>query len=380
MPTSPSRDAGAAETTPPPPQPAAELPEPRPGATIVAGYDYTCVVTPARRVVCWGLPLGHPLRSRSGAAAILDVSPRLVAGVEQVLELSGGRSHVCARRSDGHVLCWGENGRGEVGPTPEVFVPTPVEVPGVDAAVRIASGMRHTCAIRRGGRLTCWGLDRTGQIGGVDGAVRSAPVDVPLVEDAVDVACGSQFTCVLRRTGSIVCWGDRSPFWGTFDERGRGPWTLPGTPARILGLAAGGEYACAATEDGQVVSWGGTYMMEDRGERRRSLRVVPGVVDAVRVAVGHAHSCAWNAAGAVSCWGFAGPHLGVPGAPAHQPAIVLPSLGAASAVAAGAEHTCAVGVGGEVRCMGENEHGQLGVAPGPEQLVAVEVAAARAPP
>jgi alpha-tubulin suppressor-like RCC1 family protein len=59
-------------------------------------------------VACWGQP--------AGATPLDDVLvPQRVPGLADIVALAGGWYHVCALRSDGTVLCWGDNGSNQLG-------------------------------------------------------------------------------------------------------------------------------------------------------------------------------------------------------------------------------------------------------------------------
>jgi hypothetical protein len=60
-------------------------------------------------------------------------------GVCDVVEISAGGDHVCARRSSGSVVCWGRNDRGQLGDGTTVNSAIPVFVVGLTDAVEIGS-------------------------------------------------------------------------------------------------------------------------------------------------------------------------------------------------------------------------------------------------
>ena len=60
--------------------------------------------------------------------------------------ISSGANHVCAIATDGSIMCWGDNSKGQVSgrPTSGHFT-------------QISSGDNHTCALRNDGVVVCWG-------------------------------------------------------------------------------------------------------------------------------------------------------------------------------------------------------------------------------
>jgi alpha-tubulin suppressor-like RCC1 family protein len=103
---------------------------------IAGGYAHTCVLTATGAVHCWG-------RSASGAlgdgdisgtmcdSAICKVTP-VKASIEGVVEISAGDDTSFARKLDGTVWAWGQNGGGQLGQgTAGGLYPSPVVVPFV---------------------------------------------------------------------------------------------------------------------------------------------------------------------------------------------------------------------------------------------------------
>jgi alpha-tubulin suppressor-like RCC1 family protein len=73
-------------------------------------------------VYCWGA--GGPVNGiGSGDAAY---TPQLVEGLTDVLDVSMGNAHACARTGSGAVLCWGQEGELGTGKLESSFVPVPV--------------------------------------------------------------------------------------------------------------------------------------------------------------------------------------------------------------------------------------------------------------
>lgn len=80
-------------------------------------------------------------------------------GASTYQAVSCGGTHTCALRSDGRMLCFGNNEYGACGQgTEQSNVRTPTVVAGDWSFKRIAAGVYHTCALRASdGRAMCFG-------------------------------------------------------------------------------------------------------------------------------------------------------------------------------------------------------------------------------
>jgi alpha-tubulin suppressor-like RCC1 family protein len=132
------------------------------GPVAVSGLTDAVALLPGRRVWC--------------DLARADHAPECTAT---------GDDHTCALRSDGTVVCWGANDRGQLGDRTTQDRTAPVSVPGLDRVAQLVVGGAHTCARRRDprglgeGTALCWGDDSEGQLGDGSLVFRSTPDRVP---------------------------------------------------------------------------------------------------------------------------------------------------------------------------------------------------------
>jgi alpha-tubulin suppressor-like RCC1 family protein len=325
-----------------------------------------------------------------------------------VVQVSAGFGGACARLSDGHVRCWGENSQGSVGDGTTTNRDQAVEVSGLDDAASVSVGLLRTCAVRSNGRVACWGSaagDGTTDahltpfdVPGISTAVAvssfgsscavladhtvtcwsgAAPSPTPVagITDAVDVAVGYSHTCVLRTGGTVACWGE-----GSSGQLGNGSSVASATPVAVTGLSgvvelrAGGAFTCARLGGGSVRCWGaGTSGQLGNGASVDSnVAVTASGLAAASIAPGGTNACALGSAGAVSCWGsnesgelgtgVAGPSSPFPpAAPGSTVPTAATEVGSAVQVSVGSSgFACAVDAGGVVRCWGSDDWGQLG--------------------
>jgi hypothetical protein len=180
------------------------------------------------------------------------------------------------------------------------------------------------------------------------------------------LAAGTFASCASR-DGLVSCWGS---LWNDVVE------PSPVAMAELDGasqLALASGLACAVMPGG-VVSCAGSNRTGALGvapdvlPERASFAPVPGVDDAVEVAVGATFACALRRDGSVLCWGD--DSLGQTGSPipthatgssAAQPTPeAVAGIEDAVAISAGEYHACALRSGGSVRCWGYDWYGALG--------------------
>ena len=90
----------------------------------------------------------------------------------------------------------GETGEFTLGVDVELTGETP-EPPGPDVRyIAISSGANHVCAIAADGSIMCWGDDGEGQVS-----------DRPTSGRFTEISSGDNHTCGLRDDGAVICWG-----------------------------------------------------------------------------------------------------------------------------------------------------------------------------
>ena len=320
------------------------------------------------------------LRSTSDGAVIDDSGedPDVDPGrdgaviVEASVQLALGYLHTCARKNDGKVRCWGENGAGQLGDGISFDAGTrapalvPQEVPGINDAVQLASGLSHSCVVHRPGTVSCWGINSFGQLGNATETRSSSPVDVLGVTDAVSVACGTSFTCALLKGGTVSCWGaNYSGQLGDGTKIDRPTAAAVSQLSGVTALAAAENHACAILTGGTVKCWGrNTDGQLGNGSTTESLVPTPlgSLANVAQIVAASRFTCARLASGQVNCWGAnADGQLGTGSsnlAPNPSPAIT--NVADAVSIGVGYDHACAARRTGDVACWGSAGSGQVG--------------------
>jgi alpha-tubulin suppressor-like RCC1 family protein len=288
---------------------------------LTAGQAHTCGLDSAGAAFCWGsdrdgqLGLGATAAERCGAFPCAT-RPQPVAGNLQFTALTAGQRFTCGLTSAGKVYCWGLNDVGQLGTAADGE--TCVEgrcshTPLVEASSRtftsISAGLSHVCALDRGGTTYCWGWDGPG------GTIAQGhhPTFTPeayAVEGPTfrQLSAGGYHTCAITNDGSGYCWG--------IDAIGAGPTLLEAKdPVAVIGgirfrsMHAGRITTCGLDTEGAAYCWGpnpnGEIGTEPVGglERFDQPVAVSGGLRFQALEAGASTYCGITEEEAVFCWG-----------------------------------------------------------------------------
>jgi hypothetical protein len=225
---------------------------------VSAGGRHTCAVTPAGAVKCWGRNAEGQLGD--GTSVNRSVPTQVVGLTSGAASVSVGGNFTCAVTTAGALLCWGHNNFGQLGDGTTTQRNIPVAVSGLGSGVASASaGMHHTCAVTAAGALRCWGLNSNGELGDGTTAQRHTPVTVSgLGSGVAGVSAGAGHTCARTSAGAAWCWGQNAD-----GQLGDGTTAARSIPVAVSGLGQGvtsvsasGWHACAMTTAGDLRCWG----------------------------------------------------------------------------------------------------------------------------
>lgn len=341
--------------------------------TMAAGLWFTCAITSAGTVKCWGWNVDGQLGQ--GNTGYGSNTPLTVPNLSNVVALSAGNSHACALTSAGSVLCWGANDFGQLGGG-SVQGHGPVTVAGLGSGVlAVSAGRRHTCAVTSARTVKCWGRNHRGTLGEGTTGDSLTPVDVgslPTGGVALLSSGGlsledfptdppSSPNCALSMTGQLKC-------FGAFVET---PVSVTSDIADVS--ARGEEHRCVLNGRGEVWCWGLYNGVGQLGPPTpaggttvaTALRVAT-PPDVVEVETGGSHSCVRTRAGSVQCWGYNSTgQLGTGRSSGNTdfsrtPVDVIGLPSPVVEVAAGTRHTCVRTDAGKVFCWGSDSYGALG--------------------
>lgn len=225
--------------------------------SISSGYNFSCAVTMAGELWCWGYDWGVILSSEDFTTTPVRIT--LPGPVRQVVN---GYSDTCVLLDSGEVWCAGYYYHGAPADPSDLGF---VHMPGVDNTVQIAGSYLAVCARLDTGRVKCWGNDDTGQLG--DGRTMvgemSNPVDVVGIDDAVDVSMGDTHGCAVRADASLWCWGSGGTVIHQMtvpEEGGVLPHEIMLPFDGVARVEASWGRSCVLATDGQLWCWGTNYL------------------------------------------------------------------------------------------------------------------------
>lgn len=373
---------------------------------ISSGYQHTCGLTLNGAAYCWGANLfGQVGDGTSGNDRPL---PLAVRGGYTFASITAGGNHTCAMTPAGEAYCWGANANGQLGDGTTVASgnadqrSVPQRVSGDYIFNSLSAGGSHTCGITAGlmpgeTRTYCWGANSSGQLG--DGLsygynpcwnwpCRQPFTDskTPLLVSGnislVSVSAGAEHTCGLTSdlgmpapVQRVYCWGSNTSQQLGVPTQGYGTWPSPAEVSQSLSVISAGPSGTCGVSLKLAYCWGTIMSRQtlDNGSSSGTSFGTPTLagpsgVAYAKVATGYRWACGLDGTGKAYCWG--GNRFGQLGSGVTDRDVAASDLASAAVpvagdrrftrLTAGYSHACALDMDGVALCWGSNTHGQLG--------------------
>lgn len=137
---------------------------------VATGREFSCAVQ-GGEVFCWG----RNERGQLGDGSTVSRSTATrVLGLDRVTRIHVGARFACAERTDAGLWCW-----GDTTPFDGInYSSNAVQNTGVSSFVAVAAGPNHMCLRRANGVVACWGRNGSGELGTGTTVPMTNPEDV----------------------------------------------------------------------------------------------------------------------------------------------------------------------------------------------------------
>jgi alpha-tubulin suppressor-like RCC1 family protein len=165
---------------------------------VSAGQAHTVALRTNGTLWSWGIGTGGMLGNNCTTDRSSPVS--VVGGFTDWCQVSAGREHTAAVRTNGTLWTWGCNGGGRLGDGTTTSRNSPVSViGGFINWCQVSGGRANTAAVRTDGTLWTWGCNQCGRLGDGTTVDKSSPVSViGGFTDWSQVSMGTSQTSALR--------------------------------------------------------------------------------------------------------------------------------------------------------------------------------------
>ena len=194
-------------------------------------------------------------------------SPTQIGSDTTWTAVSGGSNHWLARKSDGTLWSWGENGSGQCGQSSTIpdnnGLSSPAQIPGTTWTNNITGAQNSSFAIKTDGTLWGWGFNYEGQLGQNNTTSYSSPKQLGAGTDWALVgknAVYSRSLMAIKTDGSLWMSGNNATggLAQNNETQYSSPIQVPGTWSTTIQpvVVRYGRRAMAIKSDNTLWAWG----------------------------------------------------------------------------------------------------------------------------
>jgi len=230
---------------------------------VSGGREHTAAIKTDGTLWTWGTGFSGRLGNAVGTGSI-STPVTTFAGGTNWKQVSGGNSHTAAIKTDGTLWTWGSGGNGRLGngaTTGSISTPVTTFSGGTNWK-QVSSGNSHTAAIKTDGTLWTWGSGSQGKLGN---AVTTGNISTPVTTfaggtDWKQVSSGVSHTAAIKTDGTLWIWGA-----GGYGRLGNATTTNVSTPVTTFSggtnwkqVSSGynNAHTAAIKTDGTLWTWG----------------------------------------------------------------------------------------------------------------------------
>jgi alpha-tubulin suppressor-like RCC1 family protein len=233
------------------------------------------------------------------------------AGGNNWKQVAAGYNHSAAIKTDGTLWIWGRHEEYQLGiPYPNPYPQTPVTTfAGGTTWKQVSCGKEHTAAIKTDGSLWTWGTNSDGRLGINNTDLKITPVTTFAGgTNWKQVSCGRLHTTAIKTDGTLWVWG-----LGTSGQLGNFANTNRNTPVTTFAggntwksVSGGGNHTAAIKTDGSLWTWGQPLGNNTPDSSNTPVTTFAGGNNWKQVSCGQSHSAAIKTDGTLWVWGTTG--------------------------------------------------------------------------
>ncbi|TCS39775.1 RCC1 domain-containing protein [Reinekea marinisedimentorum] len=225
--------------------------------SISVGFFHSCALKSDATVVCWGQNDKNQLGDRT---LIHRDEPVAVDALSDVVSFHSDEKTNCAVKTDGSVACWGQNYQGQLGRGHnDQYDYILADVSALGDATAVDVGSSQACAIKADESVVCWGDNGDGELGaGLEASKSTVPVPVVNLDSIASVSLGANVSCALSDAKQVFCWGSNA-YGQLRNETTEDEMSVPiaiSSIENVESISAGAFHICALHQGGAVSCWG----------------------------------------------------------------------------------------------------------------------------
>lgn len=231
-------------------------------ASISCGFIGTAAIKTDGTLWCWGSNNSGQLGDNT---IVHRSSPvQTVTYNNNWKQVSMGFQHTAGLKIDGTLWMWGNNTGGQLGDNTTINRSSPVQVLGSATNWnQVSCGKFHTCAIKTDGTLWGWGSTPYGELGNNQTATLQYSSPIQTISSGTNwkyVSAGYQTTAAIKTDGTLWLWGR-----GSEGQIGNNAVASVSSPVQTICAGNNWKYvnvfksSSAIKTDGSLWRWGRNY-------------------------------------------------------------------------------------------------------------------------